>query len=121
LFTGRTLVSVPSNAEPATFPDYPALAAQGVYTDATTGVRVFAGQRAETFYIDLGAVFDTLSLRRYQPTLTGPTEDTDFVNPFGVNRFSGSNINTIAIEVPITSITSDGRPASTTANQVIGV
>jgi Domain of unknown function (DUF4331) len=121
LFTGRTLVSVPSNIGPATFPDYPALAAQGVYTDATTGVRVFAGQRAETFYIDLGAVFDTLNLRRYLPTLTGPKEDTDFVNPFGVNRFSGTNINTIAIEVPITSITSDGKPASTTANPVIGV
>src|SRR5271157_4771571 len=121
LFSGRTLVAVPSNVGPATMPDYPALAAQGIYSDAATGIRVFAGQRAETFYIDLGAVFDTLNLRRYLPTLTGPKEDTDFVNPFGVNRFSGSNINTIAIEVPITSITSDGRPASTTANPVIGV
>ena len=53
--------------------------------------------------------------------LTGPGEDTDFVNPFGVNRFSGSNINTIAIEVPITGITSDHRPASSTANPVIGI
>jgi REP element-mobilizing transposase RayT len=37
----------------------------------TPGIRVFAGQRAETFYIDLGAVFDTLNLRRRLPTLTG--------------------------------------------------
>ena len=57
LFAGRTLIAVPSNAGPATFPNYPALDAQGVYSDANTGVRVFAGQRAETFYIDLGAVF----------------------------------------------------------------
>jgi hypothetical protein len=81
---------------------------------------VFAGQRAETFYIDLGAVFDTLNLRRYLPALTA-AEDTDFVNPFGVNRFAGFNISTIAIEVPITRITSDAKPAATTNNPVIGI
>ena len=96
LFTDRTLVAVPSNSGPATFPDYPAVAAQGVYEDGVSGIRVFAGQRAETFYIDLGAVFDTLNLRRYLPTLTGANEDSDFVNPFGNNRFSGSNVTSIA-------------------------
>jgi hypothetical protein len=121
LFTGTTLVAVPSNAGPATMPNYPALAAQGVYSDPATGIRVFAGQRAETFYIDLGAVFDTLNLRRYLPLLTGPGEDDDNVNPYGVNRFSGSNISTISIEVPITRITSDGKSADTTANPVIGM
>src|SRR5215471_11066757 len=121
LFKGRTLVAVPSNVGPATMPNYPALAAQGIYTDDANGTRVFAGQRAETFYIDLGAVFDTLNLRRYLPALTGPGEDNDNVNPFGVNRFSGFNISTIAIEVPTTRITSDGKPASTTKNPVIGM
>jgi hypothetical protein len=121
LFTGRTLVAVPSNAGPATFPDYPALAAQGIYTDTTTGVRVFAGQRAETFYIDLGAAFDTLNLRRYPPALTGANEDKDSAKGFGVNRFSGANISTIAIEVPITRLTADGQPATTTKRPVIGV
>jgi hypothetical protein len=120
LFRGRTLVAVPSNIGPATMPDYPALAAQGIYTDAATGIRVFAGQRAETFYIDLGAVFDTLNLRRYLPALT-PAEDVDTVNPFGVNRFSGANISTIAIEVPITRITSDGKPAATAKDPIIGM
>ena len=121
LFSGRTLVAVPSNVGPATMPNYPALAAQGIYTDAATGIRVFAGQRAETFYIDLGAVFDTLNLRRYLPALTGRGEDSDNVNPFGVNRFSGFNVSTIAIEVPITRITSDGKPPASTSNPVIGV
>jgi hypothetical protein len=120
LFSGRTLIAVPSNVGPATMPDYTALAAQGIYSDAATGIRVFAGQRAETFYIDLGAVFDTLNLRRYLPSLT-PAEDTDFVNPFGVNRFAGFNISTIALEVPITRITSDAKPAANTSNPVIGV
>ncbi len=121
LFAGRTLVAVPSNAGPATMPSYTALAAQGIYSDSAAGIRVFAGQRAETFYIDLGAVFDTLNLRRYLPLLIGAGEDNDNVNPFGVNRFSGANISTIAIEVPITRITSDGGSPATTANPVIGM
>jgi hypothetical protein len=121
LFGDRTLVAVPSNSGPATFPNYPGLAAKGIYIDAPTGMRMFAGQRAETFYIDLGAVFDTLNLRRRLPTLTGPGEDTDSVNPFGVNRFTGFNISTMAIEVPIKHITGDGKPAGSTAYPVIGV
>src|SRR5713226_2136122 len=107
LFKGQTLVAVPSNVGPATMPDYEALAAQGIYTDGATSIRVFAGQRAETFYIDLGAVFDTANLRRFPPLLSAGEDANDGVNPFGVNRFSGFNVHTIAIEVPITRVTRD--------------
>src|SRR5207248_4842608 len=48
LFSGRTLIAVPANAGPATMPNYPVLAAQGTYTEASPGIRVFAGQRDET-------------------------------------------------------------------------
>src|SRR5258705_3883559 len=120
LFAGRTLIAVPSNVGPATMPNYEGLAAQGVYTDSSTGIRVFAGVRAETFYIDLGATFDTLNFRRYLPAMTA-TEDADNVNPFGINRFSGFNASTIAIEVPIRRITVDGAPAATTTQPVIGM
>src|SRR5262249_38945273 len=34
LFRGRTLVAVPSNVGPATMPNYPALAAKGIYSDS---------------------------------------------------------------------------------------
>ncbi|QJD31177.1 DUF4331 domain-containing protein [Methylococcus geothermalis] len=115
----RGLVAVPSNAGPATMPDYESLAAQGMYTDAGKGIRVFAGQRAETFYIDLGATFDTLNLRRSPPVLPG-TDDGDNVNPFGINRFAGANISTIALEVPISRITSDGQAAND-ANKYLGL
>jgi hypothetical protein len=119
------LVAVPSNVGPATMPDYERLAAQGIYSgncgDGTAGVRVFAGQRAETFYIDLGAVFDTLNLRRSPPILNGPGEDADNVNPFGSNRFARTNVNTIAIEVPISCLTSDRKPLTATGNPIIGV
>src|SRR5438552_1570279 len=121
LFKGQKLIAVPSNAGPATFKNYEDLASQGIYTDALTGIKVFAGQRAETFYIDLGAVFDTVNLRRFPPLLTAAEDANDAANPFGVNRFSGANVSTIAIEVPITRVTSDGRPATTSANPVIGM
>src|SRR5919109_4191014 len=75
VFKGQKLIAVPSNAGPATMSNYEDLSSQGIFTDSSTGIKVFAGQRAETFYIDLGAVFDTVNLRRL-PLLT-PAEDAD--------------------------------------------
>jgi len=59
---GSGMFAVPSNVGPRTMPDYDALAAQGIY-NLKNGVRSFAGQRDDPFFIDLGAVFDTLNLR----------------------------------------------------------
>lgn len=41
------------------------------------GAKVFAGQRAEGFYVDLGSIFDLLTLRPFQqlhvmPAFTEP-------------------------------------------------
>src|SRR5262245_21995719 len=121
LFQEQTLIAVPSNAGPATMPEYEALAAQGIFTDGTTGIRVFAGQRAETFYIDLGAVFDTANLRRFRPLLTAEEDANQSTNPFGVNRFAGFNVHSIAIEIPITRITVDGQSPDHTAIPIIGI
>jgi hypothetical protein len=100
------LIAVPSNVGPRTMPDYESLAAQGVY-DLDGGVRVFAGQRQDPFYIDLGGVFDTLNLRRPIPSLT-PSEDADDTsNPFGTDMLAGFNVHTIALEVPSTLLTGD--------------
>jgi hypothetical protein len=63
LFGGQLQPTVPSNIGPRTMPQYDTLRQQGIRTDAATGIRVFAGQNAETFTIDLGAVFDTVNLR----------------------------------------------------------
>lgn len=102
-------------------PNYEDLASQGIYTDAATGIRVFAGQRAETFYIDLGAVFDTVNLRRFPPVLTEAEDVNDALDPFGINRFSGFNINSIVIEIPIARITRDEQPGETTKHPLIGM
>jgi hypothetical protein len=120
LFEDQTLVAVPSNVGLSTMPNYEDIAAQGIYEDGD--VRVFAGQRAETFYIDLGAVFDTLNLRRKPlPLLTADEDAKDGADPFGVNRFSGFNVHTIAIELPIKRLTRDGQPAAATSKPIIGV
>ena len=98
---GAPLVAVPSNVGPGTMPNYPALAAQGVF-DLGNGVRVFVGQREETFYIDLGATFDTLNFRRKPPILTLVEDTNDTANAFGIDDgFEGLNVTTIAIEIPI--------------------
>ena len=120
LFQGQTLVAVPSNAGPSTIPNYEDLASQGIYKDGD--IRVFAGQRYETFYIDLGAVFDTVNLRRKPLPLLSAAEDAnDNADPFGNNRFSGFDINTMAVELPISAITSDKAGPDRTANPVIGI
>ena len=98
------LIAVPSNVGPFTMPSYDALAAQGVHT-LTNGVRVFAGQRQDPFYIDLGAVFDTLNFRRAVPALTAAEDENDDINPFGIDMLSGFNVHTIALEVPATLLT----------------
>ena len=95
----RGLIAVPSNVGPRTMPDYDALAAQGVF-EPTPGVKVFAGQRQDPFYIDLGGVFDTFNFRRPVPALTPAEDANDNLNPFGVDMLSGFNVSTIALEVP---------------------
>jgi hypothetical protein len=119
LFSEELLVAVPSNIGDSTTPNYEDLASEGVYEDGEA--RVFAGQRAETFYIDLGAVFDTVNLRRNLPLLTAEEDGNDAADPFGVNRFSGTNINTIALELPIDRVTGDMTSADQTVNPIIGV
>jgi hypothetical protein len=96
------LVAVPSNVGPRTMPDYDALARQGVY-NLGRGMRVFAGQRDDPFAIDLGAVFDTLNLR-------AP----------GTDMLSGFNVHSIALELPASMLTVDGKDAAHTAYPKLG-
>jgi hypothetical protein len=115
--TGSVLFAVPSNVGPRTMPNYEALAKQGIYTvDGDRGdIRVFAGTVADPFFIDLGASFDTFNFRTAAGggVLTAAQDKDDHLN-LAPNAVSGFNVNTIAIEVPISYLTSDGNqhPAS---------
>lgn len=100
----------PSNVGPRTTPNYEAnLAQPAIYSLGTTGGRVFAGQRDEGFFLDLG-VFDLIGYRSITPT-------------GGVDTLRSFNVNSIAIEVPIQELTRNRAvPTSPTdPNAVIGV
>jgi len=120
--TGNPLIAVPSNVGPRTMPNYPALAAQGIYT-LNNGVKVFAGTVDDPFYIDLGAAFDSLNFRTAAGggVLSAAADADDHTNT-APDYVSGYNVNTIAFQVPITMLTSTGAlEASTSPHATIGV
>jgi hypothetical protein len=99
--------SPPVNVGVRSIPDYAAVAAQAVRT-LPNGMRVFAGQRDDGFYVNLG-VFDLLGV----PPQDNNTPDS----------IAGLNVHSIALEVPIAMLTANGsRPAAAgDPNAVIGV
>src|SRR5438105_7478945 len=113
------LIAVPSNVGPRTMPNYDALTSQGIYS-VPGGGKVYAGQRDDPFYIDLGAIFDTLNLRRSPPLETAAEDANDSANPFGTDMLSGFNVNTIAIDLPASMLTKDGQPIATTSQTRLG-
>ncbi len=101
------MFAVPSNVGPRTTPKYEELAAKGIFP-LKNGGRVFAGQRDETFYIDLGGTFDTLNLH-ISPILSPANDANDAIivgapGSGTADTFSGFNVNTIALEIPIVEL-----------------
>lgn len=121
----QKLFAVPSNVGPRTMPSYATLAAQGIY-NVGSGIRVFAGTVDDPFYIDLGAAFDTLNFRPSAfatgvPAVLSDPQDGDDGKNFAPDSVAGYNVNTIAIELPIAVLTSDGNlHAASDAQAVIG-
>ncbi len=97
------LACPPCNIGPLSTPDYPALAAAAVH-HLPGGGRVFAGQRAEGFYVDLGAIFDLGNLRPFQQ-LHDQYGMNVFIKPAkGVNATNRLNVHSIAIQVPTSQL-----------------
>ena len=106
----KDLIVPPNNIGERTTPNYENTLGQAAVYSLPNGGKVFAGQRDEGFYIDVGGVFDTLKLKSI-----GATD--------GVDSTAGFNVSTIAIEVPIQELTRTGVvPDSPTASDaVVGV
>jgi len=117
---GKPFYVVPANAGPRTM-NYQALFTAGTYS-LDNGMKVFAGTTDDAFWIDLGATFDTLNLRStVAPGALSPAQDAAQQN-FAHDTVSGYAVNTIAIEVPITILTSTEKvEPSTSPNATIGV
>jgi Domain of unknown function (DUF4331) len=104
---GKNLACPPCNIGPASTPNYDTVLGPAAVHSLTTGESVFCGQRADPFYVDLGAVFDLADLRPFRNLhLVGKTLFSDPAP--GVNGTNNLNIHTIAIQVPITNLTAKG-------------
>ena len=85
---GRGLLTPPDNIGPRSTPDYPALAAKGVH-QLDDGTTVFAGQRDDAFFADVGAIFDLVAIRAGTGANGG---GRDFLGGYGVHA--------IALQIP---------------------
>lgn len=90
------LVVPPVNIGPRTTPNYESLAS-GAFYELDNGIRVFAGQRDDPFFVDLGEIFDLLAFRAVPGNLGQGRDD-----------LSGNNVQAIVLEVPIAMLTRDG-------------
>ncbi len=104
--------ALPANVGVSSIRDYNGQLGTGVFAQEFEGVRVFAGPREDGFYVDLGATFDLLQLRTLVNGMGSP-----------IDSLAGYNVHTIAIELPITSVTRNGvRPTGASdPNATIGV
>jgi hypothetical protein len=117
---GSGLACPPCNIGPLSTPNYAGLASAAVH-DLPGGIKVFAGQRAEGFYVDLGSIFDLANLRPFQ-NLHNQFGMNVFNSPApGVNATAALNVHSIAIQVPTSHLTRSGSHGVSDQASVIGV
>ena len=85
---GKGLLTPPDNIGPRSTPNYDALAAKGVH-QLDDGSTVFAGQRDDAFFADVGAIFDLVAIRAG----TGATGG-------GRDFLGGYAVHGIALQIP---------------------
>jgi uncharacterized protein DUF4331 len=114
---GNGLACPPCNIGPRSTPSYKSLANAAIHS-LEGGGAVFAGQRNEGFFVDLGSIFDLGDLRPLQNLHLIATSPT-----MAVDATATLNVHTIAIRVPIKHLTRDGSKPSDplSAKAVLGV
>ncbi len=121
---GTDLACPPCNIGPLSTPSYAELAQDAVH-HLSDDVRVFAGQRAEGFYVDLGSIFDLGILRPFEGAHTtfGLMGTGLGAMAAGVNATKQLNVHSIALQVPKRALTADGRDPDDVSSprSVIGV
>ncbi|MBA2374232.1 MAG: DUF4331 domain-containing protein [Chloroflexi bacterium] len=107
----------PDNIGPRSTPDYEKLAASAV-TELDNGMTVFAGQRDDPFFVDLGSIFDLGGLRPFNMAHLAPLKTAK-----GEDGLGSFNVSSIAIQVPITELTRDGESVADAKaeNAVVGI
>jgi hypothetical protein len=99
---GSDLLTPPNNIGPRSTPNYSSLAAAGV-RDLGDGSKVFAGQREDGFFGDIGAIFDLVAIRAGTGASGG-----------GKDFFAGYAVHSIALQVPLSQLDNNG-------NHIVGI
>jgi hypothetical protein len=107
---GTHLACPPCNIGPLSTPNYNTVAGQAIH-NLGNGITVFAGQRAEAFYVDLGSIFDLADLRPFEALHTTFGLPVTLSAAAGVNDTNDLNVHSIAIQVPISAVTIKGHPS----------
>ncbi len=106
---GQNLLTQPNRVGPKSTPDIAELGEDSVHK-LSDGSYVFAGERDDPFFVDLGGVFDLLTIRKLPGDLGQ-----------GVDGLRGFNTLSIAIQVPIEKLTKDSKTASETKFPILGI
>jgi uncharacterized protein DUF4331 len=101
---GQHLPTPPDNIGPRSTPNYDALANAAIVT-LPNGIKTFAGQRDDPFFVDLGSIFDLAGLRPFNSLHVIPLADG--AGHDGVAKF---NTHTIAMQIPIAQLVKPGNP-----------
>jgi hypothetical protein len=121
---GSNLVCPPCNIGPLSTPNYAALANAAI-GQLADGERVFAGQRADGFYVDLGSIFDLGDLRPFEQLHNKFGLNVPQLNQAGagINGTKGLNVHSIALQIPKHLLTASGvtPTVASSKSSVIGV
>ena len=106
----RNIPVAPNNVGPKTIPDYNKVANQAI-TELPGGGKVFAGQRDDPFFVDLGMTFDAINLEE-----RGRQKKA-------VDDLAGYGVHSIVLQVPEEKVTRDGDEVDSAKdkNAVVGV
>jgi hypothetical protein len=110
--------SPPVNIGPRSTPNYEAVQAQQSIFELPGGGLVFAGQRKDPFFVDLGSAFDLLGLR--------PLNEAHAIKKAaepGRDGLAGKNVHSIVLQLPIKALTSNKATPTTVDDKrsVVGV
>jgi hypothetical protein len=81
----------PNNIGPRSTANYPGLVSKSVVTK--DGVSIFAGQRDDAFFGDIGSIFDLLAFRKGTGNVGG-----------GKDFFAGYAVHAVALQIPIAQL-----------------
>ncbi len=99
---GQDLIVPPNNLGPRTTPNYAGLSDAAITTVDADGndILVFAGQKDDPIWVDLGSVFDLGTLRPFEGLHLIPQPDTD-----PIDAVYGKNVHSLVLEVPSSYLT----------------